>query len=216
MPSSRDPSTLPGVDDLRRLCQALALLDAILCPEWEYRFHSFDARWNEGKEMASLRNGGSGAYFILFGPVGAILKGVELDSPVWQRAQGQDRPIPGLFDEVPADFDGFLTEPAFTIKDSTFCLWRRRSDLAWQAGKVDLGEGDDPDGSAGLLHLLDGAPEAYRLWAEEYFEVTVERWAVDWIMAHRPLTEEVVRALNPEMTLLDLAADVAEIAYPSV
>jgi hypothetical protein len=44
MPSTRDPSALPEVGSLRRLSQSLAMLDAILCPEWQYRYHSFNAR----------------------------------------------------------------------------------------------------------------------------------------------------------------------------
>jgi hypothetical protein len=34
--STRHLSNLPDIDNLRRLCQSLAMLDAILSPEWEY------------------------------------------------------------------------------------------------------------------------------------------------------------------------------------
>ncbi|SNR93431.1 hypothetical protein SAMN05216276_1001307 [Streptosporangium subroseum] len=34
---------LPEIPVLRAHCRALAMLDAILSPEWEYRYHSADA-----------------------------------------------------------------------------------------------------------------------------------------------------------------------------
>lgn len=43
MISSRDLSGLPDVPALRRLMQSLAMLDAILSPEWEYRYFSFNS-----------------------------------------------------------------------------------------------------------------------------------------------------------------------------
>ncbi len=43
MISTRDLSQLPDVDPLRRLMQSLAMLDAILSPDWELRYYSFNA-----------------------------------------------------------------------------------------------------------------------------------------------------------------------------
>jgi hypothetical protein len=217
LPSTRDRSALPDIGGLRRLSQSLAMLDAILCPEWEYRYHSFKAHWAEGEEMASVRDGSGDDYFILFTQAGAIMKGFAHESEAWQRAleRGQ-RPVPGVFDGVPEEFAGFLTEPAFSTDETTFCLWRRPTDPTWQTGANDLLEGEDPDGSAELLRLLDGDLDAYRAWAEDYFETSVTRSAVDHIFGHRPLTEEIVKTLNPELSLDDLDEDVYEIAYPTL
>ena len=44
MISTRDLSELPDVDGLRRLMQSLAMLDAIVCREREYRYFFFDSR----------------------------------------------------------------------------------------------------------------------------------------------------------------------------
>jgi hypothetical protein len=192
------------------------MLDAILCPDWEYRYHSYNAQWAEGEEMASMRDGNGGDYFILFTQAGVIMKGFAHDSETWQRAleRGQ-RPVPGVFNGVPEEFAGFLTEPAFSMDETTFCLWRRRADPTWQTGAIDPLDGEDPDGSAELLRLLDGDPETYRTWSEDYFETSVNRSAVDDVLSHRPLTEEIVKALNPELSLADLAVDLSEIAYPT-
>lgn len=217
MPSTRDPSALPDIGGLRRLSQSLAMLDAVLCPEWEYRHHSFNAHWAVGEEMASMRDGSGDDYFILFSRSGAIMKGFAHESEAWQSAleRGQ-RPVPGVFEGVPEEFAGFLAEPAFSMDETTFCLWRRPTDPTWQIGVRSVLAGEDPDGSACLLRLLDGDPDAYRAWAEDYFETSVARSAVDHIFGHRPLTEKIVKILNPTLNLDDLTEDVSEIAYPTL
>src|SRR5262249_38357673 len=66
---------LPGINDLRRLCQSIATLDAILSPEWELRYYSFSSTWTTGTMCASMRNGSGDDFFIHFSPVGALIKG---------------------------------------------------------------------------------------------------------------------------------------------
>ena len=48
---------LPDIPVLRDLCRSMAVLEAIMSPEWSSRYHSFDAGWSPGEEMASMRNG---------------------------------------------------------------------------------------------------------------------------------------------------------------
>ncbi|HEX6285588.1 MAG TPA: hypothetical protein VFZ71_11970, partial [Pyrinomonadaceae bacterium] len=75
MISSRSLHQLPNVDELKRISQSLAMLDAILMPDWEYRFYSFDANWSDDEMLASMRNGSGDSFFILFNSAGAIIKG---------------------------------------------------------------------------------------------------------------------------------------------
>ena len=42
--STATPEKLPGIEDLRRLTKSLAMLDAILSPDWEYRSYSYNAK----------------------------------------------------------------------------------------------------------------------------------------------------------------------------
>lgn len=191
------------------------MLDAILCPDWEYRYHSFNSMWAEGEAMGSMRNGSGDHYFILFSQAGAIVKGFDHESEAWEQTLDAGYPPAGLYEGMPKELAGFLTEPAFTIDETTFCLWRRQSDPAWQTGPVPHSERDDPDGSAGLLRLLGRDPEAYRVWAEDYFELTVSGWAVDQIFRHQPISEPIVTALNPRLSLNDLVQDATEIGYPT-
>src|SRR5689334_10660936 len=73
--STATPEQLPGIENLRRLTQSIAMLDAIICPEWEYRFYSYNSKWGVGEQMASMRNGCGDHWFLLFDLNGAALVG---------------------------------------------------------------------------------------------------------------------------------------------
>lgn len=209
MSSAQNLETLPGIDDLRRLCQSLATLDAILCPEWEYRYFSFNAKWAPGELLSSMRNGEGDDWLILFTARGAIMKGFVLDSEM-----AKDCPWPGVIDEVPDDFADFLNDLAFAIDKTTFCFWHGPADSSWTVGPVDFPDSKDPDGSAKLLRFLDGDPETYRQWGEEYYGERLNPKAIEQIYRHDRLTEFLVRSLNPKARLRDLREEIAGIGYP--
>ena len=124
---------------------------------------------------------------------------------------------PGVLDAVPAEFADCLREPAFSIENATFCIWRRRADETWQRGPIQFPpDHPDPDGSAELLSPLDGMPATYRDWAADYYDWDVPLAAVEHVYRHRLLTARIVAELNPDLTLPDLAADISEIGYPGV
>jgi hypothetical protein len=214
--STRRLDGLPDIEGLRRLSQSLAMLDAILCPEWEDRYYSFDKQWDPaaGDAMASMRDGSGDGYFVLFTPAGAIAKGFAHEAPMAPVHRDRPRVWPGVLDEVPAAFAGFLAEPAFSLGETTFCIWRLRRDSDWRRGAIEFPPGDDPDGSAELLRPLDGTPETYRVWAEDYYERPVSAAMVARIYSHEPLTQDLVEALSPVRRIEDLTQDLDEIGYP--
>ena len=210
MISTRDLSAMPDIRAFRRLTRSLAILDAMLSPEWEGRYYSFDSHWGPGELMASMRNGQGDDWFALIAPRSVVIIGLDHEAPMYR----PDDPWPGLFDDVPPDLAGAITEPAFDARNSTFCLWRRANGLEWERGPIRFPPGEDPDGSASLLRHLDGRPESYREFAAEYYERDIPLSAVSAVYQHMPLTEELVSHLNPDVSFGDLDADVAEIGYP--
>lgn len=213
MPAADYRSVLPEIEILKRRCQTLAVLDAILCPEWEYRYFSFNSTWGEGEMMASMRNGEGDDWLIYFTPPGAIIKGFVHSAPM-----AQDCPWPGVVENVPRAFANFLEDSVFSIEKTTFCLWRLVDGDGWQSGEVADIPGEDqadPDGSSLLLPFLDGNPETYRKWGEEYFGTRLNPRAIEHIYGYEPLNPFIVRALNADIRLDEVREEIAEIGYPT-
>ena len=213
--STRNLSLLPDVEGLRRLFQSMATLDAILSPEWESRYYSFNAAWTVGEQVGSMRNGCGDEIYAHFSAAGCWLKGFAHEYAMSPFSERPPRLWPGVLDEVPDEFASCLEEPAFQAEIVTFCIWRRTSDPAWQMGPVAFPPGEsDPDGSEFLLADLDGRPETYRAFAADYYIREVDLAPVEHVYLHRPLTPAVVAQLNTEVSLGDIAADLRGIGYP--
>lgn len=186
------------------------MLDAILFPEWEDRYHSFDAHWGTGESMASMRNGQGDHWFALFTVAGVVIIGLDHEASMYR----PDDPWSGLFDGIPDELSTAIAEPAFDSRNSTFCIWRRTGATIWEHGPIRFPVGGDPDGSARLLSHLDGDVESYCAFARERYGIDPEREAVTHVYRHVPLTDGVVARLNPAISLADLGDAIAEIGYP--
>ena len=206
---------LPNVETLKKLLQSLAVLDAIISPDWEYRYYSFNSKWGKNETMASMRNGEGDGYFILFNQHGAIIKGFAHESAMSPYASEPNKVWKGIFDDVPKAFESFLSEPAFSIEDTTFCIWRKNEDSKWQIGEIDYPKDENPDGLEDLLFILDGNPLTYKEFAEEYYGTEVDFPDIREVYKYQPLTEEIVKRLNQENSLAELHDDIEEIGYPN-
>ena len=164
--------------------------------------------------MASMRNGSGEEYFILFNSQGALIKGFSHESPMSPWANDPEQVWPGVLDQVPVEFESFLKEPAFSMEATTFCIWRRVRAESWQVGKIKYPDDKDPDGSDELLTILDGDPKRYQKFAEGYYERPADLGSIKAIYEHRPLTPEIIKRLNPDVTIRRLKSDLDEIDYP--
>jgi hypothetical protein len=217
MISAQNLALLPDVDRLKALLQSMALLDAILQPEWEFRLYSFNSAWATGEQMGSMRNGQGDDFFALFNAAGCWLKGFAHEAPMTPYRADPKRVWAGVLEAVPPEFASCLREPAFSVEDTTFCIWRRYGDRKWHHGPIRFPTGHpDPDGSEFLLSPLDGRPETYLEYATDYFsrpKLAIE--PLRHVYEHRPLTSAVIRQLNRKMSLKELKADIKEIGYPA-
>ncbi|MEV4139459.1 hypothetical protein AB0J72_45770 [Dactylosporangium sp. NPDC049742] len=224
---------LPHPDVLRDRCRAVATLEAILSPEQEWRHHSFNAAWSDHEEMASGHNGSGDDWSIVFGPDGVFIRGFDHESPMSPAGNGGEL-WPGLLDGLPDVFRKQVREPAFLLGDTrprwrparrrarlraTFVLWRTDDDTAWQTGEgitFPAVPHLTPDGTDQLQILCAEGTAAFIAFATDYYELDrLDPAAVEHVYALRPLTTAVIAALNPELTVDDLAHDVAEIGYPT-
>ncbi|MDQ0987770.1 hypothetical protein [Streptomyces sp. V2I9] len=208
---------LPDPPTLRDRCRSMAMLDAVMQPDKPYlRRHGFDAHWSPARELASMDNGGGDTYSIVFSAAGTYMIGFDHTSDLNPYASDGQEPFPGVLDSVPEVFRACVEEPSFRLDDVpmvTACLWREAGDTAWRTGDVDPRLGDD--GADWLFDMLtDGTPQTYAEWATSYFDAPVDLDAVRDVYALRPLTADLVRALNPAVTPEHLGDAAAAIGYP--
>jgi hypothetical protein len=220
--STRDLSLLPEVKRLKPTFQSMAVLEAIIMPEWEYRYYTFDNdRSPDGGitccvAIGSMRNGSGDDLHAIFGRSGCVIRGFAHEFPMTPYALSPPQVFPGVVDEVPPEFaDCIEAMHSNWWRDITFCVWRRYSDAEWHHGKIAFPDHPDPDGSEFLLSAFDGRPETFIAWAESYYDPRkFNLIAVRHVFEHRPLNSEIIRMLNPERSLEELDEEVRQIGYP--
>ena len=208
MISTVDYTALPDAAALQHLCKALAALDAINSPEWEYRYYSYNPAWGPDEAVLEMRDGEGDQMLVLFRPEGCVINSFlhEYDQP--DKTQ-LTRGLPEAFDEF------MFGEPVNTI-GTTFCLWYTLAHN-WQTGVLPKG-GDD--GSEELLYIFDNQPATYTEWANDYFLDATDRQlipteAVAAVYRGEVLTRALVLAISNELEdWTMLAADLQEIGYP--
>src|SRR5438045_5003426 len=135
MMSTNNLSKVSSRNELRRQHQSLATLEAIIERDWASRYYSFNKNWDEGGEqLASMRNGEGDSWFCVFSPQGAFLKGFDHECELASRIHGNAFKWPGLLDQVPRVFESYIKEPAFSMRETTFCIWQTAADSSWHTG----------------------------------------------------------------------------------
>lgn len=231
MPSTQSLNLLPAPAELIRISRSIAMMDAILCQDWEMRYFSFNSFWAAtGEMMGSMRNGQGDDYFIWFTPAVTAIKGFHHEA--YMSPYRHNNIYPGVLPSLPQAFHDFVKEAAFSMHEVTFCIWQEHSAPGWKIGDInwppaELGsfcdgteEGTiyDPDGSRDLLFALDGNPETYLEWANDYYELRdndIELLLEDvaHVYEHKPLTNDMLERMGSDRSLRGLAEEIKEIGY---
>ncbi|MDM1045619.1 hypothetical protein HX004_12650 [Myroides sp. 1354] len=205
---------LPIPEELQKRCKSLALLDAILSPEWEYRYYSYNAYWDDQEEFFQMRDGEGDEMLILFKGSGAVINGFahelyDFESQLPNKST--------LTHQLPELYTGFIYgEPVASI-GTTYCLWTNDQNN-WQTGEIEYKE----DGSDDQLYILDGNPQTYIQWAIDYYFDEEEeamtllmRETIEAIYQGVTLTKAMVLSLQSEFDdWQQLKEDLHDINYP--
>jgi len=198
------------------------VLDLIMCDDSWMRWYAFDATRDVGESLAAMETGSGHDYSITFLPEGAFIRGYDGDSPIAPYRLRPPRVWPGLLESVPSVFHAPAHDPLHShrgVLDVTVALWRRTDDDAWSYAEPAPYEGlplGDRDGSEFLFQQLDGRAESYAAFAASYYEIPPPPLEpIEHVLAQRPLTDEIVTALNPDNLLAALADNLRLIDYPT-
>lgn len=207
-----EPQCLPDPRMLGKRAMSLAMLDAIICPEFQYRYFSFDAAWGDDEQMGAMRNGDGDHWFLHLADAGAVIKGFVQALP---KSDARAMALQ-VQRRVPADFDAFLHEPSFEMESVSFCYWRRSGERAWsKVAHPETHMEHRYDGSEDYLSILLAPADCYYDYATEYFECELDLSSIEHIYAHAPLTAGIVKSLNPQLSLEDAHAAARLIGYPA-
>ena len=236
--SSEQLEAFPSPQELNKRCKSLATLEAILSPDWEFRYYSYQISWSESEELCEMRDGEGDHLFILFSPDGVCLNGFAKASKLngWKRVEVEEKKTfaeklfgskkqprfelvqevsKGILASLPEVFHEFIFGDPVCSIGTTFCIWNAGGQ--WQTGELHLPNDSLKDGSRSLLHLLDGNPSTFKVWAEEYYDETFENRElslelVEEVYSGAVLTRELVLAINPDLEDFDqLRSDLDEI-----
>lgn len=195
--SIQNINDLPSIDEVKKISQGLALIDAIIMPDWEYRYFSFNSNWdgNRGEMMASMRDGSGGEYFINFTGAGVAGK------VFFEESLADVSPSLGL---VPDCFSGFKNEAAFSLSNATLFFWREGNTAVWIASPENMK-------AYPLLGFLVNDVAGYHSWAEDYYEKSIDSNVLKDVFTSLAITADQLAVLNPDVTLGDLEEDLQEI-----
>lgn len=179
-------------------------------------YYYFQSRWAKNQQVGQMTDGSGDEFHAYFNRHGCFLKGFAHESTMSPYHFDPRTVWPGVLDNVPSVFDSALTEPAFSMTDATFAIWRLNDDDAWQCGSIDYPDHPYGDGSEELLSILDGQPDSYVNWSQDYYETNVDAGSVQHRYSQMPLNNDIVKSLNPDATIGKLNNCLVQIGYPGV
>lgn len=198
---------LPNAETFQKICKAIAVLDAIICPEWEYRYYSYNSKWDKDEEFFEMRNGGGEHMLILFKNGKCVINGVHTNY------RNADKTV--LTKSLPEIFNNFIFGEPVNTRGTNFCIWTN-DDGNWVYNKTE----DIDNGMEELLYIFDNNPKTYIDWAEEYFEDScceagISEKTVQQLFNGETLTKNMVLSIVDEVDDWEqLKEDLAEIDYP--
>ena len=187
------------IENLRKKIKILALLDAIIEQEWQDRFFSYNSNWSSSEEMGSLRDGCGGEWFLW---ISGDLAGYKCLSP----DDGLMTDVQEVKDKAHISYNSFITEPAFSMDQST-CIWYL-DDSKW------VKYGKPVKYLIDLETISSWTPSDYQAWASEYYESDFDLVAIKKIF-NGEFSEEIAKVLNPEIEMSELLAELPEIGINS-
>ncbi len=207
MISTSNYSSLPDKLHLQKICKAISVLDAILSPEWEYRYYSYQSKWSDNEEFCEMRNGQGDHMLILFRKEGCVINGMTHE--YYPRDKSKlTKGLPEFYNEF------IFGEPVNSI-GTTFCLWTVENSK-WKIGELE----NFDDGSGEMLEIFDSNPQTYISWATDYYEggfkVSEHTFeVVSNIYRENVLTKKMVLSLINNLEDWDkLKEDLKEINFP--
>ena len=173
----------------------LSLLNAIIEPDWECRYYSYNCNWSESEEMASLRDSCGGEWFIWFS---GELIAFKCTSP----EDGIDDQFQQLVNKVPKEYSSFTNEPAFSM-DNGSSIWYLKSGEWVELG---LTINDLPTPKT----IVEMSASNFCEFVEEFYEQELDVVLIEQFF-NGEFNLDMAKTINPDIDLVSLKEDINEI-----
>lgn len=185
------------INTMQKTLKSLALADAILAPDWEDRYFSYNSQWGRDQEMASMRNGCGDHWFVLFDQSGRVgYKFISMED-------GLMDDLDEVKKQIPPEYRAFIEEPAFYIDEATG-IWLLQGDEWLRFGK------DRAEYIEDLAQVMNWGVDGYQLWAQDYYEQEIDKEALAQVFEHKTDSRDIAK-LNPDLSIDDLVKDLEQI-----
>jgi len=187
-----------NIQQLKDKLKSIALLEAIISPEWEYRYFSYDSNWSEDEEMASMRDGEGNTWFSVFKKDIIFYKCISKDDGLIKNHKD-------IKQMIPEKFNSFINEEAFHTNIAT---------------KISIFDNNKwlEFGISNVNHIIDlktiqhWKAIDYKDWADKYYEKDLDLTSIQNIFTHS-IDEHIVKSLNNELCFNDIEHEIEEIGY---
>lgn len=196
--SRRELASLPLANDLERICKGIALLDAMVCEDWESRYYSFNQDWDTSRHerLASMRNGSGDEWFLVFSPKEAFLK------CFWHEYQKEDEQK--IFEGLPDALVHLVAEEAFSPGYVTFGGWSDGQTWVLRGNAKPLKD---------ELAILSGDAKSYQTYVSEVLDVELDLEVIEHVLSGKPVNKRFIERSGVERSFEELQDDLNEIGY---
>jgi nucleoid DNA-binding protein len=192
--SSFNLKDLPTGNDLWRICQSLHVLARI--NNDPQRYHAIQ-QIKPDLDYFSMDNSQGDSALVLFWRGHTVIKGFSHESSM---SSWGGTTWPGIYDGLPNDLVESLFEEYLEAEAVSFCVWHD-SVKGWGKGDIKVFPNvpdSDPDGSQLIFSYLPLNAAEYIQIYEEIHSRSFDPRLVEAIYEHAPLSDKMVRALNPD------------------
>jgi hypothetical protein len=175
--------TLAPPEELERRGRLVVLVETLLEPDFEFRYHEFYERWSKTERVIGVRTGEGDHAFLWFGKAGALVRGYLRGRP----------PVPPdqLFKGLPPALNVARDEDAFQYDGDSFALWWPRGAKQWKSAVSPV-----RGGAFELLFAFDGKASSFADWVADYYERTLDVKALAALLKSGVVTADFIKGLG--------------------
>ena len=188
---------LPEPKTIKDISQRLAILDAAMSPEWEYRYYSFNNSWDTNQQMTSMRDGSRTEYYILF-------EGNNCGIKIWDKKVNEEckKFVSKNKNSENSFIFYFIREPAFYTDDSGFLAFWDHDQNKWKSYGKDENY---------LLHIFSDPQNEYIRFSKEYYEKNIPDELISNLFSSESIDRNTILKINDELVIKEFIKDAEEI-----